>query len=167
MSARGRDDPLEPVDLALLGSLAAQAGAAMQAVRLHADLARSRAALVALREDERRRLRRDLHDGLGPGLAAIGLKASLARGRCRAESAARDLLGEIAAEVRTGLEDIRRLVEALRPPALDELGLVGAVRAPGGLAGRRAGHRGHRSAADRADCRRRWRPRPTGSRWRR
>ena len=128
VSARGRDDPLEPVDLALLGSLAAQAGAAMQAVRLHADLARSRAALVALREDERRRLRRDLHDGLGPGLAAIGLKASLAARAVPAGSAARDLLAQIAAEVRTGVEDVRRLVEALRPPALDELGLVGAVR---------------------------------------
>ena len=84
VSGRGPDDPLDPVDLALVASLAQQVGPAVQAVRLHADLVRSRAELVALREDERRRLRRDLHDGLGPSLAAIGLKAGLAaRARCR------------------------------------------------------------------------------------
>jgi signal transduction histidine kinase len=84
--------------------------------------------VVALREDERRRLRRDLHDGLGPALAAIGLKAGLAAREVPNGSAARDLLGEIDAEVKASLGDIRRLVEALRPPVLDELGLLGAVR---------------------------------------
>jgi len=84
--------------------------------------------VVALREDERRRLRRDLHDGLGPTLAAIRLKAGLAARQVPPESAARGLLGEIDTEVTTSLADVRRLVEALRPPALDELGLLGAVR---------------------------------------
>ena len=129
VSERGRDDPLEPADLELLRSLAGEVGPAVQAVRLHQDLLRSRAEVVALREDERRRLRRDLHDGLGPSLAAIGLKAGLAARQVPPESAARGLLGEIDTEVKAGLGDIRRLVEALRPPALDELGLVGAVRA--------------------------------------
>ena len=78
VSGRGRDDPLDPTDLALIDSLAHQVGPAVQAVRLHEDLVRSRAAVVASREDERRRLRRDLHDGLGPSLAAIRLKAGLA-----------------------------------------------------------------------------------------
>jgi two-component system NarL family sensor kinase len=128
VSERGRDDPLEPADLELLRSLAREIGPAVQAVRLHTDLLRSRAEVVALREDERRRLRRDLHDGLGPALAAIGLKAGLAAREVPAESAARGLLGEIDNEVKTSLGDIRRLVEALRPPALDELGLLGAVR---------------------------------------
>jgi signal transduction histidine kinase len=84
---------------------------------------------VALREDERRRLRRDLHDGLCPALAAIGLKAGLAARQVPADSAAQALLGEINSEVQASIGDIRRLVEALRPPALDELGLLGAVRA--------------------------------------
>jgi signal transduction histidine kinase len=128
VSARGRDDPLDEVDLVLIGSLAKQVGVAVQAVRLHEDLVRSRAEVVALREDERRRLRRDLHDGLGPALAAIGLKAGLASREVPAESPARGHLDEIAAEVKAGLADIRRLVEALRPPALDELGLVGALQ---------------------------------------
>jgi signal transduction histidine kinase len=129
VSERGRDDPLEPADLRLVRSLAGEIGPAVQAVRLHQDLLRSRAEVVALREDERRRLRRDLHDGLGPALAAIGLKAGLAARAVSPDSPAGGLLGEIDTEVKAGLGDIRRLVEALRPPALDELGLVGAVRA--------------------------------------
>jgi signal transduction histidine kinase len=128
VSERGRDEPLEPADLELLRSLAGEIGPAVQAVRLHQDLLRSRAEVVALREDERRRLRRDLHDGLGPALAAIGLKAGLAAREVPPDSAARELLGEIDNEVKESIGDIRRLVEALRPPALDELGLLGAVK---------------------------------------
>ncbi|MFI6317438.1 sensor histidine kinase [Nonomuraea sp. NPDC050556] len=128
VSARGADDPLDPVDLGLVASLAQQVGTAVQAVRLHDDLVRSRAEVVASREDERRRLRRDLHDGLGPSLAAIGLKAGLAARAVPGDSAAKALLDEIAVEVSASLADVRRLVEALRPPALDELGLVGALR---------------------------------------
>ncbi|GAA4558317.1 sensor histidine kinase [Planotetraspora kaengkrachanensis] len=136
VSARGNDDPLDPVDLRLIGSLAQQVGTAVQAVRLHDDLVRSRAEVVASREDERRRLRRDLHDGLGPTLAAIGLKAGLAARTVPGDAEARALLDEISAEVTASLADVRRLVEALRPPALDELGIVGAVRSrAAGLAG--------------------------------
>lgn len=128
VSARGVDDPLDPADLRLISTLAQQVGTAVQAVRLHEDLVRSRAEVVGLREEERRRLRRDLHDGLGPSLAAIGLKAGLAAREVPAGSAASGMLGEISAEATASLADVRRLVEALRPPALDELGLVGAVR---------------------------------------
>jgi two-component system NarL family sensor kinase len=108
--------------------LAQQVGPAVQAVRLHDDLVRSRAEIVALREDERRRLRRDLHDGLAPTLAAIRLKADLAARGVSAGSAAYGLLGDISAEAKASIADVRRLVEALRPPALDELGLIAAVR---------------------------------------
>jgi signal transduction histidine kinase len=129
VSGRGRDDPLDETDLALIGSLAQQIGPAVQAVRLHEDLVRSRAAVVASREDERLRLRRDLHDGLGPSLAAIRLKAGLAARGVAEGTPARTLLDEIGTEVSSSISDIRRVVDALRPPALDELGLVGAVRA--------------------------------------
>ncbi len=128
VSDRGTDDPLDAADLALIGSLAREVGPAIQAVVLHEDLLRSRAEVVALREDERRRLRRDLHDGLGPTLAAIGLKAALADRALPPGSPAHALLSQISTEVKDGLEDIRRLVEALRPPALDELGVGGALR---------------------------------------
>lgn len=128
VSDRGPDDPLDGADLSLLAALTVEIGPAVQAVLLHQDLLRSRAEVVALREDERRRLRRDLHDGLGPALAAIGLKAGLARREVSDGSAAYALLGEIDTEVKAGLGGIRRLVEGLRPPALDELGLLGALR---------------------------------------
>jgi signal transduction histidine kinase len=129
VSGRGRDDPLDKTDLALIGSLAQQIGPAVQAVRLHEDLVRSRAAVVASREDERLRLRRDLHDGLGPSLAAIRLKTGLAARGVAEGTPTRTLLDEINTEVSSSIADIRRVVDALRPPALDELGLVGAVRA--------------------------------------
>lgn len=124
---RSAEDPLDAVDLAIIGSLAHQLGPAIQAVRLHAELARSRAQLVALREDERRQLRRELHDGLGPSLAAIRLKAGLASRGVEAGSAARNLLDEISSEALQAVADVRRVVERLRPPALDELGLFGAL----------------------------------------
>ena len=128
VSDRGHDDPLEEADLVLLRSLVGEIGPAVQAVRLHQDLVRSRAEVIALREDERRRLRRDLHDGLGPALAAIGLKAGLAARSVPASSPAHALLTDIDGEVKAALGGIRRLVEGLRPPALDELGLLGAIR---------------------------------------
>jgi signal transduction histidine kinase len=117
-------------ELRLLEDLARQAGAAIHALRLRDDLARSRERLVLAREEERRRLRRDLHDGLGPSLASIGLRAEAATATMATDPAqARRLLDELGAEVQTTLADIRRLVDGLRPPALDELGLVGAIRA--------------------------------------
>jgi signal transduction histidine kinase len=92
-------------------------------------LARSRERVVAAREEERRRLRRELHDGLGPSLAALGLKLDLARELSRTEPARIEpLLGELRADVRAVLAQIRTLARDLRPPSLDALGLVGAIR---------------------------------------
>jgi len=92
-------------------------------------LARSRGRIVAAREEERRRLRRDLHDGLGPTLAAVGLKVDLARERAASEPAAvGPLLDEIRGDIRNVISDVRRLARELRPPTLDSLGLAGAIR---------------------------------------
>ena len=92
-------------------------------------LRRSRMALLHAREEERRRLRRDLHDGLGPTLAAIGLKVDSAASWIERDPArARELLGEVRNDLTAAIADTRRLVRGLRPPALDELGLVAAVR---------------------------------------
>jgi signal transduction histidine kinase len=92
-------------------------------------LSRSREKLVAAREDERRRLRRDLHDGLAPSLAAVGLKLDLARGAVRDDPAAAEAgIDEARQGVRAVIAEIRRMSRELRPPALDTLGLVGAVR---------------------------------------
>ncbi len=126
-----------PADRRLLADLARQVGAAAHAVRLHADaqrlaadLQRSREQLVAAREEERRRLRRDLHDGLGPVLAALALQADIARDLIDSDpQEARALLGELTAQAQGTVAEVRRLIYALRPPALDEFGLVGAIRA--------------------------------------
>ena len=102
---------------------------AAHAVRLTADLQHSRERLVAACEEERRRLRRDLHDGLGPALAGLTLKIETARNRLvRLDPAADALFADLVARTQAAVADIRRLVYALRPPALDELGLAGALR---------------------------------------
>jgi signal transduction histidine kinase len=95
----------------------------------HAELVRQRDALIVAREEERRRLRRDLHDGLGPALAAIGLRAETAGAQLEtgAIDAAQVSLVALGTEVEAAVSDVRRLVDGLRPPALDELGLVGAI----------------------------------------
>ena len=129
VAVRSPAEPLSAADRRLLGDLARQAGAAVRALALTFDLVESRERLVAAREEERRRIRRDLHDGLGPTLAAIGLRAELAADLAtRDPEQARRVLGEMRDEVRGAIGDIRRLVDELRPPALDELGLAGALR---------------------------------------
>ena len=125
---RAPGEAFSPADRRLLADLAHQAGVAAHAVRLTAELQRSRQRLVTAREEERRRLRRDLHDGLGPALASLTLKLETARNRLGHDPGADALLAELAAQVQDAIADIRRLVYALRPPALDELGLVSALR---------------------------------------
>jgi signal transduction histidine kinase len=95
------------------------------------DLQRARDRLVLGREEERRRLRRDLHDGLGPALAGHLLRLDVIAGRVGADAEASRLVDSLREELRDTVQDVRRLVEGLRPPALDELGLVGALRQAG------------------------------------
>ncbi len=129
VSRRGGHEPLTPADNALLTDLAHHIAAAVRAAALASDLQRSREQLIVAREEERRRIRRDLHDGLGPSLAALGLSAGAARNVLRTDpTRAEQLLDELQRDSQSAVGEIRRLVYALRPPALDELGLVGAVR---------------------------------------
>ncbi|HEU5319008.1 MAG TPA: sensor histidine kinase [Chloroflexota bacterium] len=94
-----------------------------------ADLCASRERLVTAREEERRRIRRDLHDGLGPSLAGLTLRLDAARNLIAHDPhAAAAQIDEIKAQVRASLADIRRVVYDLRPPALDQFGLVPALR---------------------------------------
>jgi signal transduction histidine kinase len=129
IAPRGHDEMLTPADLHLLDDLAQQIGTAVHAVRLTRDLQRSREHLVTAREEERRRLRRDLHDGLGPMLSAVMLKVGLVRTLYQRDPTTTDaLLNQLESEIELVIADIRRLVYNLRPPALDELGLSGAIR---------------------------------------
>ena len=128
LGIRSGDRGFRADEQGLMEDLARQAGAAIHALRLRDDLARSHERLVFAREEERRRLRRDLHDGLGPTLASIGMRAEASAETLTSDPAtAHRLLDELGAEVRAALADVRRLVDGLRPPALDELGLLGAI----------------------------------------
>lgn len=120
---------LRGADTRLLADLVRQAGVAAHAVTLNEELSASREQLVTSREEERRRLRRDLHDGLGPDLGAVTLKIETARMLVQSapEQADAVLVG-VTEDIAATLADIRRLVHGLRPPALDEVGLAGALR---------------------------------------
>ncbi len=129
VAPRAPGEALSPMDRHLLENIAHQAGMAVHAVSLTADLQRSRQRLVATREEERRRLRRDLHDGLGPNLASQGLKLAAVKQLLEKDPAsAIPLLDQVMAQNKSTVEDVRHLVYGLRPPALDELGLVAAIR---------------------------------------
>lgn len=131
LAPRHPREPLSTADRRLLDDLARQAGIAVHAVRLAADLQLARERLISAREEERRHLRNDLHDGLGPVLSGLTLKIETARNLLAHDPAADALLAEMTARTQDAVADIRRLVYALRPPALDELGLVSALREAG------------------------------------
>jgi signal transduction histidine kinase len=128
LGPRAPNEAFSTTDLRLLEDLAPQVGVAVHAVRLAADLQRSREQLVLAREEERRRLRRDLHDGLGPQLAGLALKLETLRNRLRDDPLADSLLADLAKRTQDATADIRHLVFELRPPTLDEFGLVMALR---------------------------------------
>ncbi len=116
-------------DERVIATLLPYAADVAHAVRMAADLQRSRERVLATREEERRRLRRDLHDGLGQTLGAMAMTINMARlSLARSPSATDGLLRDL----RTGMDavagDIRELVYGLRPPVLDDLGLAEAVR---------------------------------------
>jgi signal transduction histidine kinase len=136
LGPRAGEERFSPADQRLLEDLAHQIGVAAhaarlaeEAVQLSADLQRSRVRLVEAREEERRRLRRDLHDGLGPQLSSQALTVDAVRTLMRRDpDAAEELLLDLKADAQDAVTDIRRLVYGLRPPALDDLGLLGALR---------------------------------------
>lgn len=116
-------------DERLLSAIAQLSATTVQAAQLSAELQQSRRQLVTSREEERRRLRRDLHDGLGPVLASVALQADTARDLAHTDPDETELLlNNIMEQAQTAVGDVRRLVYDLRPPTLDEMGLVGALR---------------------------------------
>jgi signal transduction histidine kinase len=126
---RPGDLTLSPGDERVLRIVAPLLAQTLRARSLAADLQTSRGQAIAAIEEERRRLRRDLHDGLGPTLSGIAFTADAARNTLRTQpDSADELLRGLRAEAVTAVGEIRRLVYDMRPPALDELGLVPALR---------------------------------------
>ncbi|GAB3753508.1 sensor histidine kinase [Microlunatus parietis] len=135
---------LADADRRVLDLLAAPLAVAVHATVVSAELQASRERLVEAREEERRRLRRELHDGLGPSLTGIAFTADAAanqaagRPELTGQTELTGLLDALRRDARVALADVRRVVDDLRPPALDELGLTGAIRQRAEQLGRRA-----------------------------
>ncbi|GGN61512.1 hypothetical protein GCM10010112_18700 [Actinoplanes lobatus] len=129
LPAAGPRVSLSQRDERLLADMVRQAAVAARNAHLVGELQRGRELIVAAREEERRRLRRDLHDGLGPTLGGVALRIDTARNLAarRPEEADR-LLRQAREDATAAVADVRRLVHDLRPPALDDVGLLGAVR---------------------------------------
>ena len=128
LAPRGPDEPYSAADMRLLQDLARQAGVAAHAVLLTADLERSRLRIVAEREEARRRLGADLHDGLGHRLAGLLRKAEAAANLVeRDPAAARSHLHDLTQHAKAAITEVRSLAHTLHPPELELLGLAGAL----------------------------------------
>jgi len=137
-SPRSQGESFSLAEIHLLQNLARQAGVVVRNAQLTADLQRSRQTLVTAREEERHRLRRDLHDGIGPTMAGLALKMDAAKdlvtsglesGKNEELEEAVQLLDELKSQTQETVQNIRQIVHTLRPPSLDVLGLVPALQA--------------------------------------
>jgi signal transduction histidine kinase len=129
VATRRANEALSQADISLLRDVGQQIGIALHATQLTAELQASRERLVMAREEERRRIRNDLHDGLAPTLSSLQLQLGAMRklihqDPTQAEAVANDLREDL----RQATAEIRQLIYDLRPPRLDELGLVGAIK---------------------------------------
>lgn len=129
LSPRSAGESFNPAEKDLLADIARHVGVAANTVLLTEGLQRSRERIVTAREEERRRLSRDLHDGLGPQLVSLGFKVEAAQNLLAADpQAVEDLLAQLKTQIKSSLGDVRRIAYDLRPPALDQLGLLPAIQ---------------------------------------
>ncbi len=129
VSVRFIGESFSPSEMRLLEDLAARAAASVQEALLTQEVQTSKEAIVLAREEERKRIRRDLHDGLGPALASLSMNLQISKGFiAKNPTRAEEMVSASAQSVQDAMSDIRRLVYGLRPPALDDLGLEGALR---------------------------------------
>jgi two-component system NarL family sensor kinase len=139
LGLRPGETTLNAADAQVLSLLVAPTAVAVHASALAEEVARSREQVILAREEERRRLRRDLHDGLGPVLTGVVLNADAARRLLPTDPRrSAELLADLRDQTTGVLEEIRRLVYELRPPALESLGLIGALQEHAVVLSRRA-----------------------------
>jgi signal transduction histidine kinase len=101
----------------------------VRATELSTQLQQSRTKALTVIADERRRLRNELHDDLGPTLTGVALTTDAARNLIESDpGTAQDLLTAVRNDVTTAIEQVRHIAYGMRPPALDEIGLVEALR---------------------------------------
>jgi signal transduction histidine kinase len=129
VAPRSPGEQLAEADRLLLANIAQLLATTVQTLQLNAQLRQSRRQLVTAREEERRRIRRDLHDGLGPVLASLTIQADTTADLVHSDpDQAVTVLKKMRDKTQAAVTDIRHLVRGLRPPTLDELGLAGAIR---------------------------------------
>jgi len=126
--ARG-ESAMPAADARVIAALLAPVAAVVHAVQLTRRLAGAHERTLAAAQQERSRIRRDLHDGLGPSLSgvALGLEAVQTALPGDTQTAA-DLTARMRIEIAGAVEDVRRIIDELRPAALEDVGLVQALR---------------------------------------
>ena len=125
-----KDEPLRPAGAQLVADVASQAGLVLANAGLIEDLRASRQRLVTAQDETRRRLERNLHDGAQQDLVALAIKAQLADVTVDEDPAqAKQILGELKADVAGALENLRDLARGIYPPLLADLGLAAALNA--------------------------------------
>jgi signal transduction histidine kinase len=117
---------LSPVEQRLLADLAAQVGVALDNLRLIEELRASRLRIVAAQDEERRRIERDIHDGVQQRLVSLSLALRMAT-TGPTSTAASSALDSAAAEARAALAELRRLARGIHPAIVSEGGLVAAL----------------------------------------
>lgn len=126
--ARSAEERFGRREQRLLTDLARQAAPAAQAVQLTQDLQHARERLVRSREEERLRIRRDLHDGIGPSMVGVRMQVAAARQLLEGhDPRVGELLDRAVRNINSTSAELRHLVEGLRPPALDR-GLPTALK---------------------------------------
>lgn len=131
VATRGRGERFTDAEQRLLLDVANQIGTALHEQALDRAVVESRERLILAREEERRMLRRAMHDDVGPTMAAIALRAETALNLLSgpgSTSDVADVLDRIQQDATRAADGLRRLAYDLRPPTLDELGLPQALR---------------------------------------
>ena len=124
------NDPIGPGRQRLLRDLADQAGLALRNVRLIEELRASRQRLVAAQDEGRRRLERNIHDGVQQQLVALAVKLRLADGLIDPDTVkAHDAIAALQNDANAALEDLRDLARGIYPPLLADRGLRAALEA--------------------------------------
>ncbi|MYS84016.1 sensor histidine kinase [Embleya scabrispora] len=125
---RPGQDTLDRQDLEVLRFLADQAAPAIASLRLYEELQETREHIVLAREEARRRLRHDLHDGLGPALSGTRLQVDTARACVPPGTPAEGTLAIASRSIGEAITELRRITDGLAPAALARLGLADALR---------------------------------------
>lgn len=129
LAVRAGREPFGRSDARLLVDLGNHIARVVEVMGLNEELRRSRSQIISAREEERRRLQRELHDGIGPALAAHAMQLDVARYLVATDPReAQEVLARLLASTQEIIGEVRRVVDGLRPMPLDQFGLVSAIQ---------------------------------------